>query len=176
MNSHQEPDDAAPPRNYYRVWYQNNKERLRAKARAKYHENKEHMQIKRRMEYQKTGRTRYQERRKALGKTLREPTVLKEPKAPRPKYPDLRRASSTIEYNRAYHAARKYGVSLDQYRTLIKMPCEICGKKSNCLDHDHKTGKFRSVLCKPCNFGIGHLNDDVGLLEKAIVYLRKSPQ
>jgi hypothetical protein len=64
--------------------------------------------------------------------------------------------------------------------------CEICGTRSSevdcsvtgqsktrslCIDHDHKTGKLRGVLCVNCNSGLGHFKDDTGLLEKAISYL-----
>ena len=55
--------------------------------------------------------------------------------------------------------------------------CAICGttstgnRKAFHVDHDHKTGKVRGLLCSNCNTGIGNLRDDIGLLNRAIEYL-----
>ena len=40
-----------------------------------------------------------------------------------------------------------------------------------CIDHDHKTGKVRGLLCRKCNSGIGMLKDDPSTLRKAAEYL-----
>lgn len=76
--------------------------------------------------------------------------------------------------------ASKY-ISFDDYlklEELHKDVCAICGKKCSSgkrlsIDHSHKTNKVRGLLCGSCNLGIGKFYDDIGLLEKAIVYLRK---
>lgn len=39
------------------------------------------------------------------------------------------------------------------------------------VDHCHASGKIRGLLCDLCNRGIGHFNDSVELLYKAIKYL-----
>ena len=54
--------------------------------------------------------------------------------------------------------------------------CAICGLAETtgrrlAIDHDHKTGRIRGLLCSNCNRGIGHLKDDTRLLSKAIEYL-----
>lgn len=57
------------------------------------------------------------------------------------------------------------------------MVCEICGKVERrraykekkepnklCIDHDHKTGKFRGLLCSKCNYNLGwyeNLKEDI---------------
>ncbi len=41
------------------------------------------------------------------------------------------------------------------------------------LDHCHKTGKVRGLLCQKCNRGLGHFKDNIELIKKAINYLNK---
>ncbi len=38
-------------------------------------------------------------------------------------------------------------------------------------DHDHKTGKFRGVLCRGCNTGLGQFREKIKSLRAAIYYL-----
>ena len=53
--------------------------------------------------------------------------------------------------------------------------CVICGDKSKLVvDHDHKTGQVRGMLCEHCNRGLGHFRDDPLLLEFAAQYLYAS--
>ena len=42
------------------------------------------------------------------------------------------------------------------------------------IDHCHDTGAVRGLLCHGCNTGIGSLNDDIELLQRAIDYLREN--
>ena len=41
------------------------------------------------------------------------------------------------------------------------------------VDHCHKTGRVRRLLCYNCNNGIGRLKEDVALLSNIIIYLNK---
>jgi hypothetical protein len=53
--------------------------------------------------------------------------------------------------------------------------CVICGSQEPLVvDHDHKTGKIRGMLCNHCNRGLGHFRDDPTLLEFAAQYLYAS--
>ena len=59
--------------------------------------------------------------------------------------------------------------------------CEICGatepgRKDGhwCLDHDHKNGKRRGILCNGCNMGLGNIMDDKSKLSEAIEYLERA--
>jgi hypothetical protein len=55
--------------------------------------------------------------------------------------------------------------------------CAICkktetGKTSNlCVDHCHKTGKVRGLLCNNCNKGLGLFKDNPEVLLNASAYL-----
>lgn len=60
--------------------------------------------------------------------------------------------------------------------------CDICGRAPQAtekrpgrlnIDHDHRTGKFRGLLCGLCNRAIGMLGDDPKVLASAIEYLRQ---
>jgi len=61
--------------------------------------------------------------------------------------------------------------------------CAICnrperfnnqfGVKSLAIDHDHKTGKIRGLLCSNCNRTLGLFEDNISLLESAKRYLEK---
>ena len=57
--------------------------------------------------------------------------------------------------------------------------CWICGGKSGkkrlAVDHDHKTGEVRGLLCKRCNRMLGYYRDAADTFEKAAVYLRTIP-
>lgn len=44
-------------------------------------------------------------------------------------------------------------------------------KGSFCADHDHKTGKFRGLLCRPCNIAIGMAKESKEILEGLTDYL-----
>ena len=82
---------------------------------------------------------------------------------------------------------RRFGISLYDYsQMLLKQngACAICKgtysghrngePKALAVDHDHKTGKVRGLLCEACNTGIGKLKEDVEILESAIRYLNNS--
>ena len=70
--------------------------------------------------------------------------------------------------------------------------CAICGKSEIAMiwasrgrtkvshlavDHDHKTGAIRGLLCYRCNIGLGSFRDDPALLRQAARYLtqRRDP-
>lgn len=45
--------------------------------------------------------------------------------------------------------------------------CEICGKVEGlCVDHDHKTKKFRGLLCQACNRALGWYENNKENIEK----------
>lgn len=84
------------------------------------------------------------------------------------------------EYNRKVSLKSNYGLSVRQYDKLYNEQggkCAICKtpqselKKNLCVDHDHKTGKVRGLLCTLCNQGLGSFRDNQSNLEDALYYL-----
>lgn len=73
-----------------------------------------------------------------------------------------------------------YKLSEEEYEALQNKQnnkCAICGKSSSkvlVIDHSHKTGKVRGLLCFSCNIMLGHIKDNVSLLEQAISYIKKN--
>ena len=81
---------------------------------------------------------------------------------------------------------KAYSISPEQYAALFAKQegkCAICRlpetrtrKGTLCdlpVDHDHKTGQVRGLLCAICNAGLGQFKDDPALLELAIQYLKR---
>ena len=89
--------------------------------------------------------------------------------------------------SRASNLKRKHGLDRDGYAEMYseqKGKCAICGiflhpfykKKADYreilhVDHCHKTGKVRGLLCVDCNLGLGRFNDNKNSLLNAIDYL-----
>ncbi len=44
---------------------------------------------------------------------------------------------------------------------------------ANATDHCHRTGKYRSNLCRRCNLVLGFVKDDAALLGRMIAYLKR---
>ena len=78
----------------------------------------------------------------------------------------------------------KYNITLEQYRILLNKQgnkCAICSKVltntfTTHVDHSHRTGKVRGILCVGCNHVLGKMKDSVELLQRAINYLQLEPQ
>ncbi len=81
----------------------------------------------------------------------------------------------------------KYGIDSNTYDKMqddCKGVCECCGKPETdvafgktrklAVDHCHTTGKVRGLLCRACNIGLGHFNDDPVKLQQAINYIKES--
>lgn len=99
-----------------------------------------------------------------------------------------RRAEAAVcedarEFRKLTWARTQYGLTLDQYHAILERQdfgCGICGadivsvdRRKIHIDHDHKTGKVRGILCASCNTGIGKLRDGE-LFAPAERYLRRA--
>lgn len=90
------------------------------------------------------------------------------------------------------HLKRKYGITQFQFLKLLESQNNRCGvcdtelvqdtpalrlgsKRAGneaCVDHNHITGEVRGILCFRCNTALGHLFDDVKILENIKEYLK----
>jgi len=86
-----------------------------------------------------------------------------------------------MSYNRDKYLQKQYGITLKQYNELLENQnrrCAICGKhrrdsKLNFdVDHDHKSGIVRGLLCRYCNsYIMKHLRDNRVIAEGLVRYL-----
>jgi hypothetical protein len=54
--------------------------------------------------------------------------------------------------------------------------CAICGEKRPLnVDHDHKNGTFRGLLCFRCNRALAAFRDDPEKFRRAALYLMRNP-
>ncbi|MEU8705689.1 endonuclease VII domain-containing protein [Streptomyces sp. NPDC048565] len=76
---------------------------------------------------------------------------------------------------RAGRLKRRYGMTEAQRDDMLSSQsgvCTICPVASALhVDHCHKTGRVRGVVCFNCNSAIGKLGDDPDSLRRAIAYL-----
>lgn len=86
---------------------------------------------------------------------------------------------------------KTYGLTIEEYWAIYEAQggvCYICRRakgrgpdgsgrgKRLAVDHDHKTGEVRGLLCGPCNKGVlGHLRDSVEALSRAVAYVTDPP-
>lgn len=85
----------------------------------------------------------------------------------------------------------RYGITGEAYDRLLADQhgkCALCrraestpsGKTGNLrplsVDHNHRTGKIRGLLCHKCNIVLGLIDEDLNLAQEIISYLRKEPK
>ena len=73
----------------------------------------------------------------------------------------------------------KYALSKDQWLTMYSFQdgrCPLCDKiRTLVIDHDHKSGRVRGLLCNLCNGRLGKVKDDAGWMRRAVAYLDDPP-
>lgn len=82
------------------------------------------------------------------------------------------------EYAFLWSLKNEYGITKERFDELV---IEQCGKCATCnkqltkfhIDHDHKTGKVRGLLCGPCNQAIGLVKESSQTLANIINYLKE---
>ncbi len=114
---------------------------------------------------------------------------------------DRRYSVDSREDRRAYQGERRklvgdywvagnlksyYGLSRQQYDTLLAAQgghCAHCERTHDltakgepqllAVDHDHKSGEIRGLLCRDHNLMLGHAADDAAVLRSAAAYLER---
>lgn len=90
-------------------------------------------------------------------------------------YPDTKSSSARKNYLKS-----AFGITVEKYDQMLNKQnksCAICKKHQSkekrrlAVDHSHKTGKVRGLLCFGCNSSLGKLKDSPALLRRAIRYL-----
>lgn len=73
---------------------------------------------------------------------------------------------------------RQYGLTVAQYDQMLDSQggvCKLCGSppKRNrlCVDHCHRTGNVRGLLCPFCNRMLGNWKDNPATFRRAATYL-----
>jgi len=109
--------------------------------------------------------------------------------APKSSWGERRRYNSCHECHVKQHRARKadnnfqknYGINSDDYYKMNIAQnglCAICRRMCNkhtrlSVDHDHKNGQVRGLLCHRCNTAIGMLEDNEDIIWNLLEYLKK---
>ena len=79
-----------------------------------------------------------------------------------------------------FNIMERYGVTESQYLEMLESQgnvCAICGKTPEengrrlSIDHDHKTGRVRGLLCIGCNRALGYFRDRPEIMLSAAEYL-----
>lgn len=78
---------------------------------------------------------------------------------------------------------RKYGLTRPQHEKMRESQdntCPLCLKKFTAgrpaaVDHEHRFGQVRGLLCLPCNGDIAIRHEDAGWYERAAEYIRHPP-
>lgn len=79
---------------------------------------------------------------------------------------------------------KRLGATIEQYKELFVKQngtCAICGtnnpgrrQKNFAVDHNHKSGKVRGLLCFSCNAAIGMFGDRSDIIHRAANYLEEN--
>jgi Recombination endonuclease VII len=87
----------------------------------------------------------------------------------------------SLDMRRAYLRRKNYGLTDADFWAMFESQSGVCAicmdpltldyQTGLHIDHDHKTGKVRGLLCGRCNAGLGHFRDRIDLCLAAHKYL-----
>lgn len=82
---------------------------------------------------------------------------------------------NTQRSKKKYKLKNKYNMSLEEWDKLYEEQdgkCFLCLEvKPLCVDHCHKTGKIRHLLCRQCNAALGMLKENKNTVKRILNYL-----
>ena len=143
---------------YQKEYYLKHKDEIKQRYDAYYQEHKQEIS-----KYNKQYRDKHKDKIRATSK----------------KYWSTRKDKKKA-YDRSRRLRIGFDMSIDEYNILLQKQngvCAICKSypKSKPLhvDHNHKTGKIRRLLCFSCNSIIGLAKEDINILTRMIEYLRE---
>lgn len=143
-------------------------EKRRASWRQSYYRNKDNP------EWMNRNRERL---KKAAAKNYAKRMASPELKAKHNAWQKNMRDTKPHEYA-VYRIRNRYKVTVEEAERLIKQKekgCEACGSRT-CrmhIDHNHKTGQVRGILCHHCNVVLGMVGDNVDHIEALICYVER---
>ena len=148
-----------------KAYYQRNKEIFKERAKERYAKKREAI-----LSQQKE---RYAEFRE---------DILKKNKEWRNKNPD-----KLALYHRKKHLGTMYGITIEQFESMWGVQKGRCANYKcdevlsmenggHAVDHSHKTGKVRAILCRSCNVALGLMKDDMTKISGLISYIERYGQ
>jgi hypothetical protein len=90
-----------------------------------------------------------------------------------------RKLPEVKQRERKSHLKRKFGLTPEEYAARLAAQggvCAICERQPSAgrqldIDHDHRTGEVRGLVCNSCNQALGLLGEDTFRLMSAAAYL-----
>ena len=122
-------------------------------------------------------RIRHKEELKEIRKIQRN---VKNPKFKKTEDAYRKKNRERIQKHSLQNRVRQFGITIEILERMQEEQdnkCAICGnpphRRALHIDHNHRTGKVRGLLCHFCNAGLGYFRDDPERMYKAIEYLAK---
>ena len=156
-------------------WYQDNIEKAREEKRLYYHS--EQCKATRKKYYEQLDKKRVKEWNETYRKNLK--IRLKNDPEFAIQY-NTKQKNQRLEYN--------FGITFDQFTNLLNEQdsrCVMCKKvlvddvetrsikNKPCVDHCHKTGYIRGILCFSCNHLVGYMEQSDYIVKQGFDYLKK---
>lgn len=91
-----------------------------------------------------------------------------------------RKREGNLRRSMKHYYKRKYGITAADKEKLLAAQggkCAVCpstspgSRKGWHVDHCHKTGRVRGILCQGCNLALGHVADSPQRLRDLASYL-----
>jgi len=77
------------------------------------------------------------------------------------------------------HLKKAYGITIENYDSILESQggrCAICkggtSKRHFAVDHNHRNGNVRGLLCARCNTGLARFMDSITTIRRAVRYMK----